>query len=52
MPVANGYAQTVRAASVPTAVGVLPDEIFAAWEQPELFVTALRVAFRSLRPTN
>jgi pimeloyl-ACP methyl ester carboxylesterase len=25
---------------------------FAAWEQPELFVSELRAAFRSLRPTN
>ena len=25
---------------------------FAAWEQPESFVTELRAAFRSLRPTN
>src|SRR5262249_3552303 len=61
--------------SVPTAVSVFPDEIyaaprnwaekaypklmhfnalpkgghFAAWEQPESFVSELRVAFRSLR---
>ena len=61
--------------TIPTAVSVFPDEIyaaprswaeraypklihfntlpkgghFAAWEQPELFVTELRVAFRSLR---
>jgi len=25
---------------------------FAAWEQPESFITELRAAFRSLRPTN
>jgi pimeloyl-ACP methyl ester carboxylesterase len=63
--------------TIPTAVSVFPDEIyaaprswtqaaypkliyfnevakgghFAAWEQPDVFATELRAAFKSLRPT-